>query len=159
MKLLAVSGPDLRGLAIVSGLCSLMSRVKLFVGFEVVEGKALEVGEEDVAGDLVATAYGLEVLDVVEGLGLGGFEAGSGGLVLDEDLALPEEVDEAVGTAELADGLFKGGDGAAGDVEDVEELVPEGLLIGLLAGGGGPVAGEGGGAGADFVPRELRHLP
>jgi hypothetical protein len=103
-------------------------KVELVVGLEIVEGEALEVGEEDVAGDLVASSDGLEVLDVVECLGFGGFEAGSSGLMLDEELALPEEIDEPVGPAQAADRFFKGGDGAARDIEDLEEFVPKGLL-------------------------------
>ena len=57
--------------------------VELGVGFKIVESEALEVGEQDVAGDLGGAAYCLEILNVVEGLDLGSFQARASGLVLD----------------------------------------------------------------------------
>lgn len=96
-------------------------------------------------------------MDVVEGLGFSGFEAGPGAFMLDEEFAFPEQVDEAVGAAEALDGLFKGGDEAALNAEDVEELVPEGLLVGLFAFGRGPIAREEGGAVANFIPGQVWH--
>jgi hypothetical protein len=114
--------------------------------------EVLEVGEEDVAGGVVLLAGGDEVLDVGEGLGLGGVEGVACGLVLDEEFAGPEEVDEAGGAGEALYGDFKGGDVATRAPEDVKEVVPEGLLVGLLACGVLPGAGEVGGALADFVP-------
>jgi hypothetical protein len=98
-----------------------------------------------------------EVVDVGEGLGLGGVEGMAGGFVLDEELAGPEEVDEADGAGETLYGLLKGRDHAAGDAEDVEEFVPEGLLVGLLAGGVLPGAREVESALTDFVPRDVWH--
>jgi len=79
-------------------------------GVKVVEGEAAEVGEEDVAGSFVLAAGVDEVVDVGEGLGLGGVEGVAGGLVFDEELAGPEEVDEACGSGETADGLLEGGE-------------------------------------------------
>lgn len=77
--------------------------------------------------------------------------------MLDEELAGPEEVDEAGGAFDALNGLFKGCDDAAGDAEDVEELVPEGLFVGLLAGRARPLAGERERALADFVPGDIGH--
>jgi hypothetical protein len=131
--------------------------VKLLVRFKVVEGEALEIGEQDVTRDLIAATDGLEVLDIVESLRLGCFKAGAGCLVFDQQLALPEQIDEAVGAAQSPDRLFERGDGAPRNAEDIEELVPEGLLVGLLACGRSPVAGEEDGPLVDFVPREARH--
>jgi len=131
--------------------------VELVFRFEVVEDEAAEVGEEDVAGRVVSTAAVVEVADVGEGLALGGFEGMAGGLVFDENLTGPEEIDEAGGAGEAADGLFEGSDGATGDAEDIEEVVPEGLLVGLLAGGVLPLAREEQGAVADLVPGDVGH--
>jgi hypothetical protein len=75
--------------------------------------EVLEVGEEDVAGGVVLLAGGDEVLDVGEGLGLGGVEGVACGLVLDEEFAGPEEVDEAGGAGEALCGDLKGRDVAA----------------------------------------------
>jgi hypothetical protein len=59
-------------------------------------------------------------------------EALAGGLVFDEQAARPEQINEAPIAGELLDQLLKGGDGAAPDAEDVEEVVPEGLALGGL---------------------------
>lgn len=48
-------------------------------------------------------------------------------------------------------GLLEGGEGAALAPEDFEELIPEGLALGLLGGGAAPLAGELDGAVFDFV--------
>ena len=98
----------------------------------------------------------MEVLDVFERLGFRGFETCAGGLVLYEELALPEQIDEAVGTFKTLDGLLKGSDGAAREAKDKEEVIPEGLLVGLLAGGGSPLTGESNSALTDFIPGKAR---
>jgi hypothetical protein len=99
----------------------------------------------------------LQVLDVVEGLRFGGFEASTCALMFDENASLPEQVDESVLVLAALDGFFKRGDGAAGEAEDEEEFVPEGLLFGLFAGGGGPASRELDGVRFDFVLGELGH--
>ena len=50
------------------------------------------------------------------------------------------------------DRLLEGGDGAAADAEDVEELVPEGLAFGGFAGFASPFFAKGDGAVANLVP-------
>ena len=132
---------------------------ELVFWLEVVESEAAEVGEQDVAWDVFAVAAFVEIMDIGEGLGLGGFEAFACGLVLDEYFAFPEQVDEAGGTSASSDGGLEGGDEATRDAEDVEELVPEGLLFSLLAGGVLPFAREDEGAVLDFVPGDIRHRP
>ncbi len=128
------------------------------VGFavfvEVVEGDALEVGDNEVAGEVDHASGGGEAADVGHSLGLGLVEVGSGGFVFDEEGAGPEEVDGAPVAGEFADGLLVTGDGAAVDAEDVEELVPEGLSFGGLAGFALPGVGEAECALSDFVPGE-----
>ena len=51
------------------------------VGFEVMEGEACEVGDEDVAGGFVGAVLGVEVLDVVDGLGVDFGEVAAAGFV------------------------------------------------------------------------------
>src|ERR1017187_3995867 len=63
-------------------------------------------------------------------------------------------VNEAPVPGELADGLLEGGDGAAADAEDIDEVVPEGLAFGGLAGFALPFAAEGDGAVANLIPRQ-----
>lgn len=71
-----------------------------------------------------------------------------------DESAGPEDVDAVGGAGEGLDGRFEGGDGAAGLAKDAEEIVPEGVSLRVFFGGIGPVAGEGDGALADFVPGE-----
>ena len=54
-------------------------------------------------------------------------------LVLYDKLPLPEGVDPAALGAEFLDRFLKGRDAAAGNPEDSEEFVPEGLRFGPLA--------------------------
>ena len=77
--------------------------------------------------------------------------------MLDEEPALPEEIDKTIGSAKALDGLFKGSDGAAGDAEDLEEVVVKRLLFGLFAGCGRPFAGEEDRVLVDLIPREARN--
>jgi hypothetical protein len=56
----------------------------------------------------------------------------------------------------FSDRLFKAGDDAAFEAENLKELVPKGLLFGALASCAGPIAGEVDGVVADFVPTD-RH--
>ena len=56
------------------------------------------------------------------------------------------------------DRLLEGGNGAAADAEDVEEVVPEGLAFGGLARFAPPFPAEGDGAVADLIPREWRRV-
>jgi len=52
------------------------------LGLEIVEDDALEVGDDDIARDFGGAAFGLEFLDVLEGLGAGFFEGLAGAFVL-----------------------------------------------------------------------------
>ena len=90
--------------------------------------------------------------EVAHGLVEGGFERTAGGLLLDQHLAGPEQVDIAFLATVLVDRVLEAGHAPVGDAEDVEEVDPErdGLL--LLVGSIGPLAAEGHGAGFDFVP-------
>ena len=76
-----------------------------------------------------------ETADVFHALGVGFIEIRSGGFVLDEDAGRPEKIDLAPGSREFPHGFLEGGDGAALDAEDVEELVPKCLALGFLGDG------------------------
>ena|GEM_PF-4450024 len=53
---------------------------------------------------------------------------------------------------ELLDRLFEGGDGAAADAEDVEEVIPEGLALGGFACFACPFFAKGDGTVANPIP-------
>ena len=55
---------------------------------------------------------------------------------------------------ELFDRLLEGGDGAAANAEDVEELIPEGLAFGGLAPFALPFLAESDGAVANLILRQ-----
>ncbi len=74
--------------------------------------------------------------------------------MLRDQPALPEEVDEVVCSAEIADRLLEVGDGSAADAEDFEELVPEGLCLAPLARRLAIRLRERDGALADFIPAQ-----
>lgn len=72
--------------------------------------------------------------------------------MLGEQAARPEQINETPIAGELIDWLLEGGDGVAADAEDVEELVPEGLVLGGFAGFAFPFLGKSDGAVANLVP-------
>ena len=107
-----------------------------------------EVAEQLVAG---AVAFGQRV-EVGARLPAGRVQAAPGALLLDQQHAGPEQVDEAVRGVEPPDVFFVARDGAPPDAEDLEEVVVETLRLALLVGGVGPLAREPGGPRADLVP-------
>ena len=117
-------------------------QVELFFWLKIVKGETLEVGEKDVTRDFIATAGGLQVLNVVESLSFGSFEASSSALMLDEKFAFPEKINETVCVLDPLDRFFEGGDSAARNPEDEKEFVPESLLLGLFAGFGETMRGR-----------------
>ena len=119
-------------------------------GVEVVYDDAIEVGDDDVLGEVGGAAFAGEGLDVVEGLRGGFREVLAFGLVLAEHDARVEDVDAVVLAFEVADLLFEGGDGAALHAEDGEEFGPEGLGVGAFVGTVAPLGGEADRVGADL---------
>ncbi len=76
-------------------------------------------------------------------------------LVLDDQLAGDEQVDEALpALVPRLDAAFVDGDLFPVDAKDGEELIPERLLVGAFARSGFPLFAERGGAGSDFRPLE-----
>jgi len=124
--------------------------------FEIVQGDAGEIGDDQPTGNLAVAAGVLEAADVGQALRMRLAEIGAGRFVFDEQLAGPEQVNKASVAGEFLDRFLEGGHGAAADAEDVEELVPEGLVFGGFAGFGLPILAKGDGAVANLVPRQ-RH--
>lgn len=60
---------------------------------------------------------------------------------------------------DIADLFLEGGDGAALDAVDGEEVGPEGLGLGLLVGGVLPLGGEADGVGADLALGQTHGVP
>ena len=112
-----------------------MRQVRVLLRLQIVEGDALEIGNDQPARHFLFPAGIDETADVFHALGVGFIEILSGGFVLDEDAGRPEKIDLAPSSREFPHGLFEGGDGAALDAEDVEELVPKSLALGFLGGG------------------------
>ena len=79
----------------------------LVFGFKVVEHDPREVGNDDVAGNFVVLAFAEEGLDVFKGLGLRLTQVVAERLVLDDEVAFPEQVDEAVVAGDLLTGASK----------------------------------------------------
>jgi hypothetical protein len=109
-----------------------------FFGFEIVERDAGEIGDDDVARAFFRPSFARKVLDVSERLRFRAAEVLAEALVFDEHLAGPEQIDVTVVAGNFLHRLFKARHGAAADAEDVEELVPEGLLFRPLALRAGP---------------------
>lgn len=103
----------------------------LFARVQIGQMEGLEVADHDVAWELVV----LQARKVVEGLGAGAVEITASRLVLNQQLAFPEQVDETLAVAQLLDRLLEGGDQAAFDAEDLEEVVVEGLRVAPLVAG------------------------
>jgi len=127
-------------------------RVRVLLRLQIVEGDAVEIREDQPAGNLAVAPSVLEAADVVHALGVGLAEIGPGRLVLHEQPARPEQVNEPPVAGKFFDRLLEGGDGAAADAKDVEEVVPEGLAFGGLARFALPFPAEGDGAVANLIP-------
>jgi len=119
-----------------------------FVAVEKLE--RLEVAEKLEAGPVPFR----QRVEVRTGLIAGGDEIAPGALLLDQQDAGPEQVDEAGRVVEALDVFLVAGDGAPPNAEDVEELVVEALGLALLVGGVSSLAREVGGARPDLVPRK-----
>lgn len=70
--------------------------------------------------------------EVVGGLVKGGTEVFSARFVLDNQHALPQQVDVAATAVGLLDRLLEGGDATARNAEYLEERVPEALGFGVF---------------------------
>ena len=93
-----------------------------------------------------------QVVQVANGLVHGGIQAFAARLVLDQQHAGPEQVDKALGAAELFDVQLKGGDAFVGDAKDFKEVDPKGFGLAVFVAGIGPGFAEKQCPGFDFVP-------
>ncbi|MBP7764547.1 MAG: hypothetical protein KA113_05110 [Syntrophaceae bacterium] len=125
----------------------------LLLFLQVVETHAGEVGNDDILGKIAF----LESGKVTERLIVSFVEVFAARLVLDDQYALPEEVDVAVLISELSDRFFKAGDALAGDAEYVEKTVPEGFGFRFFGAFPFPFLGKSQGARFDFIPAQ-RHI-
>jgi hypothetical protein len=76
--------------------------------------------------------------------------------VLDEQHALPKQINRAIVAGEFLDRFFEAGKRFSAHAEDLEELVPESLLFRSFAFDARPFLRKGDRAMADFIPRK-RH--
>jgi len=125
-------------------------KADLGAGVEVVKFELLKVADEEIAGEFVVFELG----KVVESLFFGFREVAASALLLYEEHAFPEKVDEAAAVAEALDGFFVTGDAAAAGAEDLEKLVVERLRLAALVVGVFPISGELGGLRANLGPAE-----
>ena len=121
---------------------------------EIVKLEGLEVACQNVARP-VLLGQGVEVFP---GLTIGEGEIASGTLMLDDQDAGPEQINVTVRVVEPLYVLLVARDGSAPDPEYLEEVVIEALRLALLVGRVSPLLGEGGGAGANLVPRQAHQI-
>ncbi len=121
-----------------------------FALVEIVKLEGLEVAHQDGAR---AVALGQRV-EILPGLFVGRFQVAPGALLLDDENARPEQVNEPGAIVELGDVLLVAGNLTTAFPKDLKELVVEALRLALLVRGVLPVFGKDGGAVAHLVPRQ-----
>jgi hypothetical protein len=124
-------------------------------GCQVVQAEGDEVADDDVARQVAF----LDAGEIVQRLGKGAVEALAARLLLHQQHAGPEQVDEPLSAAVLLDRVLEGGDALVGDAEDFEEGDPERLGLARFVGGVGPFARKGHRAGLDLVPGQRHASP
>jgi len=81
-------------------------------------------------------------------------EAAASGFLLDEELALPEQIEVAALLLGQTDAVLEARDSAPGDAEKLEKFIVESLGLAALVMRVFPLLGELRGAGLDVVPVE-----
>ena len=120
----------------------------ILLELEVDQLPVLEVAEQQIARPLVLR----QRVEVFQRLRPRGGQTAPAALLLDEQHRRPEQVDVAARVVELLDMPLVARDAAPLDIEDREEVVVERLRLALFVAIVGVLAGEIGGAGAEFVP-------
>jgi len=95
---------------------------------EIVKLEILKIRQENIARQLVL----LEARKIIERLPSRGHQAASGGLLLDEKLALPEKMEETPLFLGQADAVLKTRDAPPGDPEQLKKFVIECLRLAAL---------------------------
>lgn len=122
-----------------------------FFRLDVEKFKVFVIGKNNVARTFIFAPLVAERLDVVESLELRIVETFSERFVLDEQFALPEQVDETVVAGKFFHGFLKRSDRAATNPEDIEKVVPKRSVFGRFARFTFPFARKTDGAGTDFI--------
>src|SRR6185437_463093 len=104
----------------------------LVIRLKVVQGDASKIRDNYVARNFIFAAFTGQVVYITKCLRLGLAKVLSKTLVLDEQDARPEEVNVTILSGKILNRLFKAGDNAAADSEDVEEFIPVSLLFSLF---------------------------
>ena len=129
-------------------------KIGVFAFVEIVKREGLKVADQDVAGPFPLG----QAVEILPGLPVGSGQIASRALLLDNQDARPEQVDEPGPVIQLADMLLVARDGPAPPSEDMEEVVVEALRLTLLVGRVLLLAGKVGSPGAHFVPRQAHGL-
>ena len=116
-----------------------------------------EIGDEHEARNFLPAVRAREVFDVGEGLRLREAEVFAEALVLDEQLPPPEQIDRALVALQVDDIRLEGRERRAAQAEDIEEVIPERLLLRALGTVARVLPRKADGAVADFVPAKVRH--
>jgi hypothetical protein len=117
---------------------------------EVVELEVLEVAHQEIAWQVSIPDAG----EVIEGLLFRLDEVTADALLLHQQHAPPEQIDEPAVGAEISDGLLEGRHAADGHPEDFEEVAIKELGLPLLVAVPGPILGELGRSRPNLVPGE-----
>ena len=131
-------------------------KVGVLLWLKVVDGDALEIGNDEVARRFLHPSTTGEGADVFHALRVRFAQVFARALVLREQRARPEKINVGPIAGQLFYRFLKAGDSAALDAEDVEKRIPKGFRFGILASLALPFFREGNGAVFDFIPRE-RH--
>ena len=126
--------------------------IGVLLGLQIVEGDALEIGDDEPARHFLFASGIDEATDVFHALGVGFVEVLACGFLLYEQAAGPKEVDFPPGAGKFFHGLLEGGDGAAFDAEDVEKVIPERLAVAAFRARVFVFARKGNRAAFDFIP-------
>ena len=125
-----------------------------FALVEIMELEGLKVANQNVAGPFPLG----QAIEILPGLPVGIFEVASLALLLDDQDARPEQVDEPGAVIQLLYMFFVARHGTPPYIENLEELVVEALCLTLLVGRVPPLGSECGSAGAHLIPGQAHGL-
>ena len=121
---------------------------------QIVKLEAPEVADQDIARPFPLG----QAVEILPGLPVGDFEIAPFALLLDDQDARPEQVDEPGAVIQLLHMRFVARDGTSPYTGNLEELVVEALRLTLLVGCVLPLVSESGSADTNFVPGQAHGL-